>query len=126
MNARRSVDLARPVMDRSYPLLKLFVFSFSYADHPAAPRVVPAGGDFQHSAHRADREHGLVCTHEEEDFLDFLSVSCANQAAAFDRISRSSFSRAFSRRNRASSSRSSVFRPSLRVPSSSSVCLTQL
>src|SRR6266540_5031879 len=125
VNARRSVGLARTVVNRSYPLLKLFVFSLPYGDHSPAPRVIAAGGDFQHTAHRADRKHGLVRAYEEEDLFDFFSVSCANQAAAFDRISRSSFSRAFSRRSRASSSRSSVRRPSVRVPSSSSACLTQ-
>jgi len=125
VNTRRSIRLARKVMDRSYPLLKLFVLPGPYGDHPPVSSVVPAGGDFQHSAHRADREHGLVRVYEEEDRFDFFSVSCANQAAAFDRIFRSSFSRAFSRRRRASSSRSSVFRPSVRVPSSRSGCLTQ-
>src|SRR5207253_9180934 len=109
----------------SYPWLKLFVLPGPYGDHPPAPRVVPAGGDFQHTAHRADREHGLVRVYEQEDRFDFFSVSCANQAAAFDKISRSSFSRAFSRRSRASSSRSSLFKPSVRLPSSSSARLTQ-
>src|SRR5712692_196583 len=113
-------------MDRSDPLLQLFVLYRSHRHHALAPRVVPAGGDFQHAAHRADREEGLVRAHEREDPFDFFSVSCANQAAAFDRISRSSLSRAFSRRSRASSCRSSVVRPSVRLPSSSSACLTQL
>lgn len=90
VNARRSVRLARLVIDRPYPLLKLFVLSFSRRHHPPAPRVVPAGGDFQHSAHRPDREQGLVRIYEEEDLFDVFSVSPANQAAAFFRISRSS------------------------------------
>src|SRR4029078_2921991 len=124
VNPRCAIRLARTVMNRSYPLLKLFVLSFSCRHHPPAPRVVPAGGDLQHSAHCADREHGLVRVYKEEDCFDFFSVSPANQAAAFDRISRSSLSRAFSRRKRASSSRSLLVRPSVRFPSSSSACLT--
>lgn len=48
------------------------------------------------------------------------------KAAAFLRISRSIRNVRFSRRNRASSSRSSVERPSGRLPSSCSACLTQL
>jgi hypothetical protein len=53
-------------------------------------------------------------------------VSLANQAAAFDRISRSRRSCLFSRRRRANSSRSRVVRPSFLFPSSRSACLTQL
>src|ERR1041385_341542 len=126
VNARRSVRLARSVMNGPYPLLKLFVLSLSCRHHTPAPGVVPAGGDLQHSAHRPDREHGLVRVYEEEDLFDFFSVSPANQAAAFDRISRSSLRRAFSRRKRASSSRSLVVRPAVRSPSSSSACRSHL
>ena len=50
----------------------------------------------------------------------------AKKAAALFRISRSIRSVWFSRRNRASSSLSSVLRPSGRLPSSRSACLTQL
>src|SRR5712691_2352268 len=113
-------------MNRSDPLLQLFVLCGPRGHHALAPRVVPTGGDFQYTAHRADREDSLVGTHEREDPFDFFSVSCANQAAAFDRISRSSLSRAFSRRSRASSCRSSVVRPPYQHHSSSSACLTQL
>jgi hypothetical protein len=48
-----------------------------------------------------------------------------NQAAAFDRISRSICSRLFSRRRRTSSSRSVVLNPPSPRPSSRSACLTQ-
>ena len=48
---------------------------------------------------------GLVHLHEPEERFE-VPLSVANQAAAFERISRSSFSLRFSRRNRASSSRS--------------------
>src|SRR5208283_2358974 len=49
-----------------------------------------------------------------------------NQAAAFDKISRSSRRIRFSRRRRVSSCRSSLVRPSWRRPLSRSACLTQL
>ena len=92
----------------------------------APPRVVAAGGDTQHPAHRGDVIQGLVRLHEREDLGGTEPVSRANQAAAFERISRSSRSRRFSRRSRNSSSCSSVVRPSARRPSSRSVWRTQL
>src|SRR5260370_29412927 len=47
------------------------VFWGSHRHHPPAPRVVPAGGDFQHSAHRTNRKDGLVGAHEREDPFGF-------------------------------------------------------
>jgi hypothetical protein len=55
-----------------------------------APRVVPAGEDTQDAAHGGDRMDGLVCRHELESLDGIVLVSRANQAAAFDRIARSS------------------------------------
>jgi hypothetical protein len=52
-------------------------------------------------------------------------VSRANQAAAFDRISRSNLGWRFSRRSRLSSSRSAVVRPSARRPALRSAWATQ-
>src|SRR6266851_2047925 len=89
-----------------------------------APRIVAAGGDGQHPAHRGNCVHGLIRVHELERRDGTEPVSVANQAAAFDSISRSSRSTRFSRRNRLSSSRSAVVSPSLRRPSSSPACLT--
>src|SRR5216683_1308665 len=91
-----------------------------------APRIVAAGGDGQHPAHRGNCVHGLIRVHELERRDGTEPVSVANQAAAFDSISRSSRSTRFSRRNRLSSSRSAVVSPSLRRPSSSPACLTHL
>src|SRR3990172_3009627 len=90
-----------------------------------SPRVVPAGGDLQHSAHRGHWISRLVRPHESEDLSGIESVSRANQAAAFDRISRSSFSRRFSRRSRRSSSSSWLVSPSFRRPSSNAAWRTQ-
>ena len=101
-----------------------FVLSSSHADRSASPRVIAAGRDIQHPAHRADRKQGLMRVYEEEGLFDPFSVSCANQAAAFSKISRSSRSRSFSRRRCCSSSRSLVVSPS-RFPSSRSAWATQ-
>ncbi len=92
----------------------------------STPRVVPAGGDAQHTALRGHGIDRLVIAHEPEPFDGIDPVSLANQAVAFARISRSSFSYRFSRRRRRSSPRSSVVRPSLRRPSSRSAWPTQL
>src|SRR5207247_4748503 len=78
-----------------------------------------------HAAHHVDLVNGLVVRHEPEDLGGFESVSLANQAAAFRKISRSSRRTLFSRRSLLSSSRSSVVSPSERRPSSRSACLTQ-
>src|SRR5262249_37829480 len=75
------------------------------------PRIVATGGDTQQPTHAGNRIVRLVIAHELEPFRGIVFVSRANQAAAFDRISRSSLSWRFSRRSRLSSSRSAVVRP---------------
>ena len=59
---------------------------------PLRPRVIPAGGDAQHAAQRGHRVDGPALAHELEPLDGIAFVSRANQAAAFDRISRSSLS----------------------------------
>ena len=88
-----------------------------------SPRVVSAGGDTQQSTHRSNGKTDLIHLHELEDFLDLESVSRANQAVAFAKMSRSSRSRRFSRRSLTISWRSAVVRPSFRRPSSRSACV---
>ena len=112
-------------MDRADPAKKHSILSGPLGDHPPEPDVVAAGGDIQQTAHPANRIGGLACLYERED-SGGVSVSRANQAAAFARISRSILSCLFSRRRRRSSARSSVLRPSSRLPWSRSSCLTQL
>jgi hypothetical protein len=68
----------------------------------------------------------LICLHESEDLLGIKPFSRANQVAAFDRISRTIRSCRFSRRSLTSPLRSSLVNPSLHLPSSRSVCATQL
>lgn len=58
---------------------------------PIGPRIIPAGGDTQNTAHGGDGVGGLVVAHEPEPFGGITSVSRANKAVAFARISRSSF-----------------------------------
>src|SRR5882672_2688520 len=65
-----------------------------------------------------------VRLHESEERFGFAELSLANQAAAFERISRSSLSWRFSRRNRLSSARSSVVSPPSPRPASRASCLT--
>ncbi len=92
---------------------------------PIYPGIEAAFGDLQQPAHHPYRIGGLIRLHEPEDFFDVVPVSLANQAAAFERISRSIRSCLFSRRSRVSSSRSGVLSPSLRFPASRWACATQ-
>src|SRR5215467_1756609 len=75
---------------------------------PLDPRIVATGGDTQQPTHAGNRIVRLVIAHELKPLRGIVFVSRANQAAAFDRISRSSLSWRFSRRSRLSSSRSAV------------------
>ena len=77
----------------------------------ASPRMKASLRHAEHACHRGNRKHRLVRTHELEDPDAIVPVSRANQAAARERMSRSSRSCLFSRRNRASSSRSAAVSP---------------
>src|SRR5262245_16685057 len=90
------------------------------------PRMIAAGGDAQNTAHRGHRMYGPVLAHESVSFGGTVFVSRANQAAARERMSRSTLSWRFSRRKRWSSWRSAEVNPSARRPSSRSACATQL
>src|SRR3954454_23447643 len=63
---------------------------------PLHPCIVATGGDTQQLAHGGDRVTRLVIAHEPEPFAGIAFVSRANQAAAFERISRSTRSWRFS------------------------------
>ncbi len=101
---------------RWHPLHCVSCCSACAPARPPAPRVVPAGGDLQHPAHARNRILGLMRSYELVDPDGIESVSRANQAAAFDRISRSMRSCRTSRRSRASSSWSLLRSPSVRLP----------
>src|SRR5580693_2379836 len=87
------------------------IHSGTLTERPSIPRVIPTTGDLKQSAHDPYRVDGLVHLHEPEERFGVAVLSFANQAAAFDKISRSSFSCRFSRFSRANSSRSLVVRP---------------
>src|SRR5271170_7409081 len=126
VDARRAIGPARVLMNRSHPRAEFRVRPGARRRRPLTPRVVPAGGDFQHPTHPRNPVHGLIRAHEFERRDGTEPVSVANQAAAFDSISRSSRRTRFSRRKRASSWRSSLVSPSRRLPASRSACATQL
>src|SRR6202051_4414128 len=54
-----------------------------------APGVEAAGGDLQQPSHGGNGPGGLIRFHELEPLSGTVPVSRANQAAAFDKISRS-------------------------------------
>jgi len=126
VDAWRAVCLARASMDRMDLGAERDVGRAARRRRSLAPRVEATDRDLQNSARDRRRIGGLVRCHEPEDFFEFGTVSCANQAAALERISRSSLSWRFSRRSRTSSSRSNEVGPSLRRPPSRSACATQL
>ena len=90
-------------MERVDSISKLDISLRSARRRTLAPRMVAAGRDHQNAAHGRDGEIGLVRLHESERLRGIASVSRANQAAAFFKISRSMRSCLFSRRNLASS-----------------------
>ena len=111
-------------VNRSHARAQRLVRGLARRALTGAPRVVPARGDTEYPGHRGDSKLGLIRSHELVDLPG--TVSRANQAVAFAKMSRSSRSRRFSRRRRRSSSRSAVLGPSPRRPSSRSACTTQL
>ena len=80
---RHPVGPSRIVVDTANHCSQLLVASGTTRRPTASPRVVPAGGDAQHSAHRGHPMMGLVRLHELEDLPGIVPVSRANQAAAF-------------------------------------------
>ena len=117
--ARTSVDGFDAIAQRNVAL-------FARGRRTKEPRIVPAGGDPKRTAHRGNTVLGLIALHESEGLFGSVSVSRANQAAAFDKISRSIVSCFTFLRNMKSSVRSSLVRPSVRLPASRSACLIQL
>jgi hypothetical protein len=118
------VGIARTMVDRPNAHHQ-FDISALTRRHPALiPGVKAALGNLQQSAHDPYRMGGLVRLHESEERFGVAGFSFAIQAAAFDKISRSSVSRRFSRRRRVSSSRSLVVGPPSPRPSSPAARLT--
>src|SRR6202521_6218808 len=89
------------------------------------PGIKTARRNSEQSAHQSYRKIGLVRFHESVEGFVFGATSCANQAAAFDRISLSSLSWRTSRLSFVSSSRAALVKPPSPRPASRSACLTQ-
>ena len=124
VNPRRPVRPTAAFVNRSHARAQRLVRGLARRALTGAPRVVPARGDTEYPGYRGGSKRGLIRSHEPVDLPG--TVSRANQAVAFAKMSRSSRSRRFSRRRRRSSSRSAVLGPSPRRPSSRSACTTQL
>src|SRR5205823_3967892 len=92
---------------------------------PALPIVEAGAVDLQHAAHHGDGIVDLLRGDKREHLAYRPSLSFAKKTAAFERISRSIRSFAFSSRNRCSSSRSSSLRPPGRSPRSAFSALSQ-
>src|SRR3981081_2326006 len=86
------VRALRGRVDRANPLDQHGIVLGAPRPRPLRPRVIPAGGDAQHAAQRGHRVDGPALAHELEPLDGIAFVSRANQAAAFDRISRSTLS----------------------------------
>ena len=99
VNARRTIGAFGFLMDFMDPLAQLLIRLCSLGRLSLTPGVIATGRDVQDTTHRFHWIEGLVHTHKFEDFGGTASVSRANQAAAFDKISRSSRSCLFSLRS---------------------------
>ena len=91
MNVRRAVDAFGAPMDRLDLPRQRQIQSSPCAHRPIQPGVESTSRNLQQSAHHPDRMGGLVHLHEPEERFE-VPLSVANQAAAFERISRSSLS----------------------------------
>ncbi len=100
MDARDAVGALRDGVDGSDPPQQCPLGDSARRGRAAPPGVVSGRGDAEHPTHRSNRIHGLVRLYELEEPDGITPVSLANQAAAFERISRSWRSRRFSRRRR--------------------------
>ena len=82
LHPRPPVRLAAQLVNLPHPLTQSPVGDCSRRRPSTAPRIVPAGGDTQHSAHQPHREARLVGSHELERRSGTAPVSCANQCPA--------------------------------------------
>ncbi len=118
VDTRCAVGTPRSGMDRSDTPCEIAIGCGARTSRPDPPGIIARGGHLEHARHDADWELGLVCAHEPVNPDGVALLSRANQAAAFDRISRSWPQPMFSRRSRTSSSRSAPVGKSVRLPSS--------
>src|SRR5487761_941988 len=124
-DSRHSVIAARAGVNGGDERAQSRVFFLTRAFRPGPPGVVAARGDTEQPAHSPHVVVRLLSLHEPEDLYRVFRVSAAKKAAAFFRMTLSSSRSRPRRRRRTSSWRSSVVRPFLRRPLSSSACATQ-
>lgn len=120
----RAIGSFRTAMDRMDQRRQTDVLAATRRQRPVVPRIEAALGNLEQPAHEPHRKVGLVCLHKSEERFRVAVLSFANQAAAFDKISRSNLSWRFSRRSRVSSWRSACVSPPSPWPTSRSACLT--
>ncbi len=121
---RRAIDAAALAVQLTDPFGQPRVLERTRPGRPLRPGVIAGAADLEHTAHDHDRVRGLLRS-DEPVRAHRVPPSRAKKAAAFFRISRSSASTRFSRRNLRSSSRSAELSPSA-LPSSTSSWTNQL
>jgi len=89
VNAGRAVGLARAGVYGPDPPQQRCVGNGMERRRTMPPSVETSLGHAEHARHGGNREKGLVRAHEPEEPDDTAPVSRANQAAAFDKMSRS-------------------------------------
>lgn len=75
MDARHTIGASALGMDQLNLLAKHGIILVTLRWGASQPRIVTAGGDLQYTAHRGDRELGLVRLHEREDLGAITLVS---------------------------------------------------
>ena len=103
VDAWSSVALLREAMDGVNLRGQPHVLQGALAGWSMTPSVITARRDSEQSAHDPYPVGGLICLYESVERFVFGALSWANQAAAFERISRSSLSWRFSRFSRVNS-----------------------
>src|SRR6185295_13003650 len=119
-----AVGALRSGVDRSDPLEQGGILAGPLRGLTDTVGVVGGSGDLKQLTRTLDVAGGADVLRLDER-VHVHRVSLAKKAVARLRISLSSRSRRFSARSAASSSRSALVIPSMRVPASSSACLTQ-
>ncbi len=119
VHARRPVSPARLLMDLGDLIGQARVLTRPQRRPPPIPRVKTRARDPQHAAHDLDRVLSPLSSDKPED-PHRVTLSLAKKAAAFLSVSRSSVTTRSSRRNRRSSSRSTLVNPCARPSSTSS------
>ena len=115
MHPWRAIQLPRRDVDGRHPRQQRGVGLRMGRWRAVTPSIITGRGDAEHARHGGNRERGLVRAHEPEDPDDTAPVSRANQAAAFESMSRSSRSWRTSRRSLINSSRSARVRVSTKA-----------